>query len=68
MKVWILTYEVNAYDQYGEYFQAVFANKPTHEQLTKHGVPQHALRHVLNGGGRIKFEDEWWILELVECE
>lgn len=33
MTVWILTEEYNDYDQHGEYFVAVFADKPTTEQL-----------------------------------
>ena len=31
--VWVLTSEVNDYDQCGEYFEAVFKEKPTLEQL-----------------------------------
>lgn len=29
MKVWVLTSEVNDYDQHGDYFLAVFKNKPS---------------------------------------
>jgi len=36
MKVWILTSEYNDYDQHGEYFEAVFAQKPTLQQIQKH--------------------------------
>lgn len=35
MKVWLLTSEYNAYDQYGEYFEAVFKDKPTAEALSE---------------------------------
>ena len=62
MDVWVLTREVNDYDQHGEYFVAVFGSKPTHEQLTALDVPKTRLRHVLNGGGRVEFEDEWFHL------
>lgn len=60
--VWILTKEINQYDQEGEYFVAVFKDKPHHTQLTSHGVPQNRLRHVLNGGGRVDAEYEWFFL------
>lgn len=62
MKVWILTKEVNAYDQYGEYFVAVFEDKPHHTELTKWGVKQNRLKHVQNGGGRVGAENEWFNL------
>jgi hypothetical protein len=63
MTVWILTREENQYDQYGEYFVAVYANKPTKEQLRKVRVYEHALDWVLdNGGGRKDIEDTWWYL------
>lgn len=61
-KVWILTREVNEYDQDGEYFVAVFGEKPHHTLLTANGVPQEHLRHVLNGGGHIGVEHEWFHL------
>jgi hypothetical protein len=61
--IWILTEEYNQYDQYGEYFVAVFASKPTWEQLKAHGVPQNRWHHVLGGGGRVEYEDHWFNLE-----
>ncbi len=64
--VFVLTQEFNAYDQYGQYFIAVFPAKPHHEELTKHGVPQNRLRHVLNGGGRVDDEDDWFYLKEIE--
>jgi hypothetical protein len=57
--VWILTKEYNDYDQHGEYFVAVFFNKPSHVVLTKEGVPTHRLKQVLDGGGRFDSEDNW---------
>jgi hypothetical protein len=61
--VWVLTKEVNAYDQYGEYFVAVFGCKPTHQQLSAFGVPTKRLRHVLNGGGWFDIDDECFHLK-----
>lgn len=61
-EVWILTEELNSYDQHGEYFVAVFARVPHHSELSQYGVPQNRLRHVLNGGGRIGVEDHWFYL------
>ena len=63
--VWILTREINQYDQDGEYFVAVFGEKPHHTELTDKGVPQNRLRHVLNGGGRVLPEYEWFHLREV---
>ena len=64
MNVWVLTTEYNEYDQYGEYFVAVFKEIPHRSQLTAFGVPQNRLRHVLNGGGRIEFEHQWFFLRI----
>lgn len=61
--VWILTEEFNDYDQHGEYFVAVFGNKPTHSQLTEAGVERTSLHHVLKGGGRKDSENQWWHLK-----
>lgn len=67
--VWVLTREINEYNQDGEYFVAVFTNRPHHSLLTKHGVPQDRLHHVgMKGGGRIGDEDEWFLLREVAPE
>lgn len=68
MKIWILTKEYNMYDQMGEYFVAAFKDKPHHTSLTKLGVEQNRLAHVLNGGGRQKEEDDWYFLREEEIE
>lgn len=60
MTVWILTYEYNDYDQYGEYFQAVFINKPSAQQLIDEGVPEHSIAHVLEGGGQSFNKQDYW--------
>lgn len=68
MKVWILTEEYDAYDQFGEYFTAVFATKPHHTQLTHYGVPQNRLRHVQDGGGRLDGDATWYFLREVDVQ
>lgn len=64
--LWVVTCEYNDYDQYGEYFKSVYAEKPTLKQLT--GLMGKDLaEHLLNtGGGRIEYEDEWYWLREVE--
>lgn len=61
--VFVLTREINEYDQEGSYFVAVFGTKPTRKQLEKVNVPPQFVDHVLRGGGRIDIEDEWFYLE-----
>jgi hypothetical protein len=80
MKVWILTSEVNDYDQHGKYFQGVFSEKPTIETLAiffakndkqvGHNIPSALalIEHIRAGGGRRGNEDMWYYLEEVECE
>jgi hypothetical protein len=65
MKLWVLTRQINAYDQDGAYYVAVFSKKPTAEQIANAlGIIPSSLyiQHILNGGGREKFEDEWFNL------
>lgn len=71
--VWVLTSEVNDYDQYGEYFEAVFKDKPTLEQLKVLGLPENYAQSCLNdGGGRllptIEAEYKWWHLREEELK
>lgn len=61
--VWILTREINEYDQDGRYFEAVFARKPSLSQLRSVGVPEHLCGHVRNGGGRVDAEHRWFFLQ-----
>lgn len=74
-KVWVLTYEVNDYDQHGEYFLAVFEKKPTYEQVVDFlsdnyrnvgTLVKAVFRLVDSGGGRIHNEDTWYHLRAVE--
>lgn len=77
---WVLTSEVNDYDQHGEYFCAAWADKPTVEQLADYFATTNSgpegdimeivayLLHITNGGGRRKAEHEWWNLRYVEFQ
>lgn len=69
LRVWVLTREINQYDQDGAYYMAVFANKPTVKQLKKHKLSDEEAEHVLRtGGGRLRVEHEWYFLNEVEAE
>ncbi len=63
-KIWLLTYEINEYDQAGEYFLAAFSSKPTIADLDRkiNGVRLEYLHHVYCGGGRQNNEDTWYHL------
>lgn len=66
--VWILTEAINEHDQYGEYFLAVYKEKPSPDQLLKH-VSKEQLAHVLeNGGGRQGYEGQWFFLRQTALE
>ena len=67
MKVWVLTREENQYDQFGEYFDAVFSTKPSVEQVMTHVGGKKTAEHVLMGGGRMSDEDTWYFLREVDC-
>mgnify|MGYP006935484260 CR=1 FL=1 len=65
--IWILTKEVNDYDQYGQYFVSAFNSKPTFHQLFDLGLSKEQAKHLLEtGGGRIEWENEWYFLKEVE--
>ena len=66
--VWVVTEEVNAYDQFGEYLIGVFIEKPTVDQLQLllPRLSVKAAEHLQQGGGRIKAEDEWYYLTRLE--
>lgn len=66
MKIWVLTREVNEYNQDGEYFVAAFSKLPSTKDLVSNGVHENDVAHVLNGGGRILWESEWFFLREVE--
>lgn len=77
--VWVLTREHNEYDQHGEYFVAVFGDKPTLGELAdfmakQEDVPHFGkyleavafIEHLLTGGGRRNEESVWFHLRAVE--
>lgn len=81
MVCWVLTKEMNEYDQYGEYFMEVFKEKPDFQKLLKvligHGISldcdpsEPKIEHVVGnlirkGGGRINYEHTWFYLKEVE--
>lgn len=76
--VFVLTREVNEYNQEGAYFVAVFAERPSvgalAEVLKGYNVPGNLmsaialLERIRNGGGRKDSENEWFVLEAVELK
>lgn len=61
--MWILTEQYNEYDQHGEYFIAAWNEKPTLDQLLDMEIlGNENLEHILNGGGRIYPEYQWYNL------
>jgi len=71
--MWILTREINEYDQDGAYFEAAFENKPDLYELSNYFYPANDFKrlnkeqltfliHVLNNGGRREFEHTWYNL------
>jgi len=71
--MWILTREINEYDQDGAYFEAAFENEPILFDLAHHFYPSESfdklsteqmdfLVHIAKGGGRIEFEHTWYNL------
>ncbi len=62
--IWVVTREINQYDQDGEYFVAGYVQKPTFADLKKL-LPHSSdatLGKLTRGGGREKGEDEWYFL------
>lgn len=64
--VYILTREVNAYDQYGRYFVCWWPTLPSKSDLAAAGIPADLADHVLKGGGRRDCEEVWWHLDEVK--
>ena len=65
---WVLTFECNDYDQHGEYFEAVFKNKPSVQQLIDQGVAESEVELTLQGGGRREDEGLWYNLKEVKLK
>lgn len=78
MKIWIVTYEINAYDQEGEYFHSAHKDKFDYDKalnfLHENGVLNKDYKYqdknyinkcvekFLTGGGRINTEHRWFNL------
>ena len=59
--MWVLTEGYNDYDQHGDYFLHAWLFKPTNSQLLEY-IDGSLLSWVLNGGGRIGTEYNWFNL------
>ena len=57
--LWVITFAVNAYEQAGDYFERVFASKPSIDDLNSLGYDGE---HLINGGGRYGGERYWYYL------
>lgn len=70
--MWLLTKTYNEYDQFGDYIETAWLNKPTRKELNayfKGEAQANFITHLLNGGGRRETEDQWFHLtELKEGE
>lgn len=67
--MWVVTREINEYNQEGDYFVSVYTEKPSFSQL-KALLPWLAdatIGKLTRGGGREKDEEEWFYLVEVEC-
>jgi hypothetical protein len=67
----VLTRQINEYNQDGEYFEAVLAEKPDYQKLEKLLLSmgmggQEFIDHLLNGGGRRGYEETWYHLREVD--
>ena len=61
--IWVLTREINQYNQDGEYYVTYFINKPTIQELAKYlGIYGEYAKHILEVGGRLDIENEWYYL------
>lgn len=61
--MWVVTREVNAYEQYGEYFVVAFNHKPSFKDLKEAlGLSDVTTGKFTRGGGREEFEMEWFHL------
>ena len=68
MKAWVLTREINRYDQDGEYFVAWWPYKPSMDELQTVGLDaDESAWCVIGGGGRRQYEAEWYYLREVDA-
>jgi hypothetical protein len=66
--MWIVTREINAYEQDGEYFVAAYLNKPGFAELKATiGASDVVIGKLTRGGGRHDDENTWYrLFEAVE--
>jgi hypothetical protein len=63
MNIWILTSELNEYDQYGEYYICAFKEKPSLDIIQRLlNVTSEYATHILEKGGRLDTEYKWYNL------
>jgi hypothetical protein len=66
--MWVIVRSENEYDQYGEYFEAVYLVKPTFKQLKSLLELDDATTGKLTrGGGRSKYLENTWY-NLIEIQ
>jgi len=66
--MWVVTREINEYDQDGEYFVTAYKNKPNLQNLRKL-LPNETdvtILKLMNGGGRQDVEYEWFNLHEIK--
>lgn len=61
--MYILTSSVNDYNQSGDYFECAWLEKPSISEIMRITErDEEYAKHILNGGGRIDFEGNWYYL------
>ena len=67
--VWVVTREINMYDQDGDYLVAVYRRKPDFAKLKKllPHLSDATVGKLTRGGGREACEDEWYNLSELEA-
>ena len=68
MWVWVLTSDYNLYDQMGEYFEAVFKDKPTAQQLVDAGMDCQEAERVLKKRRRLLSQNQCYHLRRVSAK
>ena len=68
--MYVLTRHINEYDQFGDYFEAIFKDIPSKEELAEvlglRVYDDLYYEHLISGGGRIKQEYEWYFLTKIK--
>lgn len=72
--MYAITRSINQYDQDGEYIHTIYLDRPTRNELRllfygEDYIPEIGpsneekfITHLLNGGGRLDYEYEWYFL------